>query len=51
MMIDIETAAGFDAIAATGTILAPIDAAEFADPMEPAGSWDSLDMVAFWHFI
>jgi hypothetical protein len=49
VFIDIEAAAGLDAIGAACAVLTPVDTAEFAYPVKSARSCDCINMIAVWH--
>jgi hypothetical protein len=50
VLVDIETAAGLDAVAAPRAVLPPVDTSKFADPVEAARCWNSMDMISIRHF-
>jgi hypothetical protein len=47
--VDIIAASGFDAVGATGTILPPVDAAEFAYPVKSPGGRSRVNVITVGH--
>jgi hypothetical protein len=47
--VNIKAASRFDAVCASRAILAPVDAAELADPVEPAWNYISMNMITIRH--